>query len=54
MNEFDITNIVAKPDEQPDPLFTFDGIMGKILNALAVVGMFCAFMVGCAVWGYFQ
>ena len=54
MNEFDVTNIVAKPDEKPDPLFTFDGIMGQILSVLATIGAFCAFMAACAVWGYFQ
>lgn len=54
MNEFDITEIVAKPEEKDDPIFTFDGIMGKILSVLATIGVFSAFMFGCAVWGYFQ
>ena len=54
MNEFDIINIVAKPEEKPDPLFSFDAAIGKVLNVLATIGVFCAFVAGCFFWGYIK
>lgn len=39
-------------DEKKDPLFYIDAMMGKIMNVLAIIGLFCAFVAGCFALGY--
>ena len=38
-------------DEDQDPLFHIDALIGVILNVLATVGAFAAFVAACLLWG---
>ncbi len=38
--------------EDQDPLFSADALMGRILDALAGVGLFCALIAVCFFAGY--
>lgn len=50
MNKYDI----AKPEEPLDPIFSIDTLMGRILDALATIGLFCFLVAGCFFWGYWK
>jgi hypothetical protein len=39
-------------DDWNAPWSEIDALFGRILNGLAVVGMFCAFVALCFAWGY--
>ena len=39
-------------DEKDDPIFTVDAMLGRILDALFGVGLFCAFVAACFFAGY--
>ena len=41
-------------DEKDDPIFTFDALMGSVLDFLAAVGIFCAAVAACFFWGYLK
>jgi hypothetical protein len=39
-------------NEEDDPIFSADAVLGTIMSILSTIGVFCAFVAACFFWGW--